>query len=845
MPLESASTVRLHLAPWFASLLVLFGSTLTVRADSARRIERYREEVQPLLSDYCFGCHADGAEEGGVAFDRLASDEELLADRDLWWTVLKNVRANIMPPYGEASPEPHERLLLTDWIKRDVFGIDPIDPDPGRNVVRRLNRTEYRNTIRDLTGVDFDAEVVFPQDDTGFGFDTIADVLTLSPMLLEKYFDAAESIIEEAVPKVTRAMARRELTGKDFLLGEGSGTGAQMSCYRPARVSHTVAIEDAGQYWLNLEVRIRGSLDFDPGRCEVAFLSDGEELYREEYAWQERTTLVYQFPRNWDPGEHELAFELTPLVEPRKEPALDFFFRRTETFVHFQILSVRVEGPADPAKWTHPQGYERFFTRDAPPETAEARREYAGELLRGFATKAYRRPPSDTTVDRLVAVAEAVYKQPAKSFEEGIGQAMAAVLASPRFLFRIEPVDAARRGEMYPYVDEYALASRLSYFLWSTMPDDELFDMAARGQLRANLSAQVARMLADPRSDALIRNFAGQWLRARDVERASIDSLSVLGLREEWEQLRADFLSRRRRSRDAGPIPVPERFHELRAVLLNTLSGDVRRAMRRETEMALEFVVRENRSVVELLDSDYVFANSSLAKHYGIPDIKGSEMRRVELPEGSPYGGVLTQGTMLIVTSNPTRTSPVKRGLFILDNILGTPAPPAPGNVPELEEAAKELEGREPTLREVLEFHREAPICASCHARMDPLGIALENFNALAQWRDTYNGQPIDASGELITGEAFDDIQDLKKIIATEHRIDFYRCLTQKLMTYALGRGLDYYDEMAIDQIVDELARNDGRFLVLLNGIVQSAQFQKQRNPAAFVEVSIESQDPE
>jgi hypothetical protein len=261
------------------------------------------------------------------------------------------------------------------------------------------------------------------------------------------------------------------------------------------------------------------------------------------------------------------------------------------------------------------------------------------------------------------------------------------------------------------------------------------------------------------------------------------------------------------------------------------MNAGLRGAMRRETELALEYVMREDRDLLELIDSNYAFVNQQLAEHYGIPGVQGDEMRRVELPEESPYGGVLTQGTILAVTSNPTRTSPVKRGLFILDNILGTPAPPAPGNVPELEEAAAKFAGRQPTLREVLELHRESALCASCHSRMDPLGIALENFNAMGMWRDSENSQPIDASGVLITGEAFRDVRDLKRIIATEHRLDFYRCATQKLMVYALGRGLEDSDEMAVDQIVDELAEQSGRFRVLLHGIIASAQFQKQRHP--------------
>jgi hypothetical protein len=428
---------------------------------------------------------------------------------------------------------------------------------------------------------------------------------------------------------------------------------------------------------------------------------------------------------------------------------------------------------------------------------------------------------------------------------------MVAVLASPRFLFRVE--DAGTQDDSpYAPIDEHALASRLSYFLWSSMPDDELTELADRGELRANLQGQVTRLLKDPRSEALAENFAGQWLRSRDVEHFEIDPIDALGLDEEWDALREQFWKlrgERGRRRDRGQESSDDdtkektaeerqredererlrkefrRFREIREMF----SSDLRLAMRRETELYFEHVMREDRSVLELIDSNYTFLNEVLAKHYAIPGVSGRQMRRVELPADSPRGGVLTQGTLLVVTSNPTRTSPVKRGLYILDNLLGTPAPPPPANVPPLEAAGEGITDHEPTVRELQEQHRRDPLCNSCHARMDPLGLALENFNALGMWRDTEHDRPIDASGELLTGEQFDGIRDVKKIIMNERRLDFYRCITEKLLTYALGRGLEYYDEHTVDQIVDRLDREQGRFSALLMGVVQSAPFQKQR----------------
>jgi hypothetical protein len=378
------------------------------------------------------------------------------------------------------------------------------------------------------------------------------------------------------------------------------------------------------------------------------------------------------------------------------------------------------------------------------------------------------------------------------------------VLASPKFLFRVEETVPGRADQPFAPLDDYALASRLSYFLWSSMPDKELFDLAERGELHQNLPQQLERLLRSPRAGALIKNFAGQWLQSRDVEGISLNERAVLrreGIRRRLE-----------------------------------LDRPLRLAMQRETEMYFGHVIREDRGILELIESDYTFLDENLAGYYGIPDVEGKEMRRVTLPPDSPRGGVLTMGTLLTVTSNPTRTSPVKRGLFILDNILGTPAPPAPPNIPELEEAEKEFKDRQPTIREAMEIHRSNALCRSCHSRMDPLGLALENFNALGLWRETERDQPIDASGQLITGESFRDIREFKKILAVERRLDFYRCLTEKLLTYALGRGLEYYDIHAIDEIVDRLDQAEGRSSALLLGIVESAPFQNRRNPVRLAE---------
>jgi hypothetical protein len=468
-----------------------------------------------------------------------------------------------------------------------------------------------------------------------------------------------------------------------------------------------------------------------------------------------------------------------------------------------------------------PGNYDRFFADGGEPKDEEDRRRAATAVLSRFATRAFRRPVDLTTVTRYVDFAETEYQQPGKTFEQGVARAMVAILASPRFLFRIEatePSPADASGQGYPRLDEYSLASRLSYFFWSTMPDEALHRLAESNQLRANLEREVKRLLTDSKSRELVENFTGQWLQLRDIEGVSINEGSIL------------FRERTPRNLFVGPpAPVGQGRGNRRGRI--EFDRDLRLAMRRESEMLFAHIMREDRPALELVDADYTFLNERLATHYGILDVKGEEMRRVELPEGSPRGGVLTQGAVLAVTSNPTRTSPVKRGLFILDNLLGTPAPPPPEVVPQLEESEKAIEGHEPTLREVLELHRSKPLCAACHARMDPLGLALEEFNAMGMHRTMERGLPIEGGGQLITGERFQNIRELKKVLTDSRRGDFYRCLTEKLMTYALGRGLEASDVETVDQIVDRLEKNDGRFSGLLMGIVESAPFQKLRPP--------------
>lgn len=810
-------------------------SRLPAAADSA--MASFSQEIQPLLEDNCYDCHGDGESKGGVHLDAFTTDASL-HDRKLWLRVMKNVRAGLMPPADQPRLTAEEYGKLMTWIKFQAFALDPLHPDPGRVTLRRLNRVEYRNTVRALTGVDFDTLKEFPADDTGQGFDNLGDVLTISPMLLERYLDAAQTVIGQAVPTQPRAIDVQTVEGKEFAAfvppgapaPQPQGEALDLSYYTPSTVAAHFRAEHAGTYRLTVDLMaVEHYVDneFDLNRCRLVFQADGETLLSQEFVRESDKPFAFNFERQWSAGDHTLTFTLQPTS------ALPHIRQ-----LRLRLKSVAISGPEAREFWVQPPHYRQFFPRPVP-ETPAARERYAAELLGRFAARAFRRPVDDQTVARLVDLADSISAQPGATFEAGIAQAMVAVLASPRFIFRTEEVEASAPGEAYPRIDEYALASRLSYFFWSSMPDDELFQLAAQGRLRAGLAGQIKRMLADPRAKEFVRNFTGQWLEARDIPTVQIDGLAVY-LREhpnpEIEKAMTVF-------RTVSEVPDENRTAEQKAQFALArktfiglfkspkpqLTDSLRQAMEQETQLDFEYVIRQDRPLTELLDCNYTFLNEELARHYGIPGVAGAAMRRVILPPDSVRGGILTQGTVLAVTSNPTRTSPVKRGVFILDAVLGTRPPPPPPNIPALEDAASPEILRTLTLRENLKLHASNPTCAACHARMDPLGLALENFNAMGAWRDTEYNRRIDPHGRLITGEKFGDIRDLKRILATSRRRDFYYCFTEKLMTYALGRTIDYYDTDTVDRLVAALEASGGRPSVLLTGIVNSAAFQERR----------------
>ncbi|MBM4071925.1 MAG: DUF1592 domain-containing protein [Planctomycetes bacterium] len=614
-------------------LLVLVGGAIAPlpsafsqnSAVAAKKAEAFRQSVAPLIAKYCNQCHGGKRPKGELSLEQFKSDDDARKQPGVWDKVAQNLRSGDMPPAGKPRPTSQEQQIITSWIDKHVAQVDCTKArNPGRVTIRRLNRVEYKNTIRDLVGIEFKPAEDFPADDVGYGFDNIGDVLTLSPLLMERYLEAAERIVEQAIK--------------------------------------------------------------------------------------------------------------TPAFRERYLSALQ----------------------------------------------KEKSRGTAAKVIEGFARRAYRRPATPDEVERLTGFIR-LARQNGQEPIVGLKLAFKAILVSPHFLFRVE-VDrsATDRPDAVFAINEFELASRLSYFLWSSMPDDALLKAAQEITLRRDLVKQVERMMRDPKASAFTVNFAGQWLQLRNL-------------------------------RDLTPDPK----------LFPAYTPALREAMRRESELFFDTIVKEDRSILGFLDADFTFVNETLAKHYGIAGVKGPEFQRVKL-DGAQRGGVLTQASILTLTSNPTRTSPVKRGKWILENLLGTPPPPPPPDAGELPEDKKQLTG---SLRQRMEQHRSKAICASCHQRMDPLGFALENYDGIGAWRTKDGKFDIDPAGSLPSGQAFNGPRELR-IVLKGKADEFRRCFTEKLLTYALGRGLEAYDKCTVDELCQVLVRNNDRLSTLIQGIVKSEPFQ-------------------
>lgn len=767
----------------------------------------FAKEGVPFLKQYCFDCHAGEQPRADLSLDAFKDNSSLIKNYDVWERVLEMLETNQMPP-ADADQPPMEELesfiLHVDTIFEDASRT--AKPDPGRVTVRRLNRVEYKNSVRDLLGADFDPTENFPADDVGHGFDNIGDVLTMSPLLMERYLEAAEAIATRVIivnpPKparhyqsVTRLDPRhKDVPNKRFRILDPTATEPWKSGPFTTGASYFKFFADAETY---LRATLYAETESNTP-VEIALLIQGKGL-ADVSTPDELTRLVGVDPTTDNNIKILKIFEITSR-DPKKTQTVEFLVSRVanvekvgiamvkpeqgEPSAKLQIRAVWSEGPLE----TRPKSQLKILACTPDIPQADQTREILTRLLR----KAYRRPPTENEVEQLAEFVESVQADGTK-WEAGIQQAIKVILCSPKFLFRLELDDRSQSEEPIP-INEFQLASRLSYFLWSSIPDDELLVLAEKNQLTTNLEAQVKRMLADPKATELATNFGVQWLQIQRLENAT---------------------------------PDPERFPAFNPKLRN--------AMLKETELFLESIFREDQSILNLLDADYTFVNQRLGGHYEIwsdaqgEPIKGDAFRRVTL-KNPARGGILTQASVLTVTSNPTRTSPVKRGRWVLEQILGSPPPPPPPDVPELEEDHDAITGT--TLRERLEQHREDPACANCHAKMDPIGFAMENYNAIGKFRTKDGEQDIDTAGQLPDGTSFEGITDLKQILK-DRKTQFARCLTEKMLTFALGRGLEYYDKPTIDRIVTVLETNDYRSSVLITEIVKSDPFRLRRGTEA------------
>ena len=653
--------------------------------------------------------------------------------------------------------------------------------DPGRVTVRRLNRAEYNNTVRDLVGVALRPADDFPVDDAGYGFDNIGDVLSLPPILMEKYMSAADRIARAAIiarpplePTLEKYLASR-VNGEEGYFSDGAFRIAHAF---PADAEYELQIRVVDRRYRPKEGEPPPPL---PAPAQMEVWLDGRQVGSFEVEADRYERGTFDLPLRVTSGEHQLyARFLSDGMEgiPQKEDAKDPDKGERKLFVdNFVIL-----GPLKVKPLPLTESHKRIMICGDPEGRYQP--ECARKILKKLVRRAYRRPVQEEEIETLLSLVE-LADQEGESFAQGIQQVLRAILVSPHFLFRIEQHPDPNNPHLIHAINPHELATRISYFLWSSMPDDELFLSAEKGELDTpeRVEREVRRMLGEPNSRALAENFAGQWLQLRNLESVA---------------------------------PDPDRFPNF--------DDELRTAMLRETVLFFETIQQEDRSVLDFLNAPFTFLNGRLADHYGIEDVTGDQFRRVKL-DGSQRGGVLTHGSILTVSSYPTRTSPVLRGKWLLDNILGEPPPDPPAGIPELNEKDVGLLG---TLREQLEQHRSNPGCAACHMKMDALGFGLENYDAVGAWRTRDSGFPIDASGTLPGGKSFSGPYELRRILANEKE-HFARCLTEKMLTYALGRGLELYDKPTIEEIVKRLERDQYRFSRLIVEIANSKPFRMRR----------------
>jgi hypothetical protein len=731
-------------------------------------VPSFAGDVRPMVTKYCVTCHSGANAPAGLDLAKLSDPSSLTNNMDAWQKVVTRLNAGDMPPAGSPAPSPAVKKKVADYLQ-DALNAQCKLSDPGRVTLRRLNREEYDNTVRDLIGIDLRPADDFPSDDVGYGFDNIGDVLSMSPLLMEKYISAAEKIARAAI--VVPGVHTRHYDATEFSDAAGASPtedGGRLFLTN-ATINRVIDLPVGGRY--RLRTLAAGDLA-GPELPKMLITVDGQPAGTLEVRVQRPKTDTYEAPISIDSGKHVLGIGFTnDYYNTNNKPG--------DIDRNLWMKSVDLVGPLD-TNPSLPETHLRIIPRHPGPNSIDS--EARSDLSR-FASRAYRHPVQPQELDLLCDVFQAAFKE-SHNFESAMRVGVEAVLVSPEFLFRLEMDPQGTPGKVRS-LDDFELASRLSYFLWSSMPDDELSELASEGKLHrpAILNAQVMRMIRDPKATALADNFAGQWLELRKL---------------------------------AIVFPNPKQFPGV--------DNGMKKDMATETKMFFNDILQSNLPITDFIDSNFTFLNERLANLYGIPGVSGKEFQRVEVQE--PRGGVLTQASVLTVTSNPTRTSPTKRGKWVLEQILGTPPPPPPPGVGVISDEQHRISGA--TLRQLMEEHRKNPSCAVCHSKMDPIGFGLDNFDAVGRWRTKDGNFDLDTTGVLPDGRSFKGPVDLKQILLAD-KPKFARSLAEKLLTYGLGRGLDATDRCALDGIVKRTEASGYKFDSLIVAVIDSDPFTKRK----------------
>ncbi len=736
-------------------------------AAPAPQASRFEKDVAPLVTKYCASCHSGATPSGGVLLTAGMTAANVQKNPTAWSRVAARVGNNSMPPKGLPAPTDAQRRAMVAWIDKNLAG-DCKLADPGKVTLRRLNREEYNNTVRDLMGVSIRPADDFPSDDVGYGFDNIGDVLSMSPLLMEKYLSASEKVVKAAI-RIPKTKSQ-SIDGASLSATPGAiPRDGSMFFASNGTASYRFKVATPG--WYRIRLRL-GEMHAGDQYSRVDLRMDRDKLTTFEVREPIGAPGNYDFPLKLVAGEFN--FGATFANDYYQAPANG----QKAQDRNVALFAMELIGPIEDGQIK--TTFQQRLIPSVPPK--EGWDLGARTALSGFATRAYRRPVTIEELDRLLTVFKYGARS-ADSFETGMQLACQAVLCNPNFLFRVEldGSSAASSRSLNPY----EVASRLSYFLWSSMPDDTLFGYAKNGEILKPevMAEQVKRMLQDPKSDALVENFATQWLQLRKLNNFE---------------------------------PDVKQFP--------SFNPELKEAMLTETKMYFADVMRGNRPIAEFLDSKYTYVNEPLAKLYGINGVSGRDFRKIST-EGTGRGGVITQASVLAITSNPTRTSPTKRGRWILEQILGTPPPPPPPGVPDL--AEKHITEKM-SVRQKLEEHRKNPTCAACHRDMDALGFGFENYDPIGKWRTADGAAPIDASADLPGGRKFSGAAQLKGILMADKQL-FARSFVEKLMTYAIGRGVDVQDRCFVDSVVKETAAGNYKFGEIVAKIVSSDPFKKRK----------------